>query len=113
MAGTFPACIHILLAQQVPIGLVIRRGTSKQVATILWDRRIDQFQLGQWLKGRICELRCDLSPDSKYFIYFAMNGKWRSESRGSWTAISREPYLKALVFVPWGGTYGGGGLCMM
>lgn len=106
----FPARIHVLLAQQAPIGLVIRRGPSKQVATLLWNRRTDQFQLGQWLKGRIYERRSDISPDGKYFIYFAMNGKWRSESKGSWTAISRAPYLKALVMIPFGDCWGGGGL---
>ncbi len=36
--------------------------------------------------------------DGKYAIYFAMDGKWKSASRGSWTAISRTPFLKALAF---------------
>lgn len=56
----FPARIHGLLAPQAPLGVIIRRGPSKQVATILWDRRQDTFQLGQWLKGRIYERRSDL-----------------------------------------------------
>ena len=34
--------------------------------------------------------------DSKSLIYFAMNGRWQSETKGSWTAISRVPYLKAV-----------------
>ncbi len=66
--------------------------------------------MGQWLKGRIYERRCDLSPDGKYLIYFAMNGKWHTESRGSWTAISRAPYLKASAFFPKGDCWNGGGL---
>jgi hypothetical protein len=90
----------VLLASHAPVGLVIRRGPSKSVATLLWDRRRDKFQLGQWFKGRIYERRSDLSPDGKYVIYFAMNGKWHSESPGSWTAISRVPYLKAVAFFP-------------
>ena len=110
MTISFPARLHVLLAAQAPLGLVIRRGPSKQVATLLWDRRTDQFQLGQWLKGRIYERRSDLSPDGQYVIYFAMNGHWQSESTGSWTAISRAPYLKALVMMPWGSCWLGGGL---
>ena len=106
----FPARIHVLLASQAPIGLVIRRGPSKSVATVLWDRRRDEFQLGQWLKGRIYERRCDLSPDGKHFIYFAMNGKWESETKGAWTAISRVPYLKALALFPKGDCWHGGGM---
>jgi hypothetical protein len=78
----FAPRIHILLASQAPIGLVIRRGPSKRVATLFWDREHDEFRLGQWLKGRIYERPSDLSPDGKYLIYFAMNGRWDSEARG-------------------------------
>jgi hypothetical protein len=106
----FAPRIHVLLASHAPIGLVIRRGPSKSVATLLWDRGRDEFRLGQWLKGRIYERRSDLSPDGRHFIYFAMNGKWESEARGSWTAISRAPYLKALAIFPKGDCWHGGGL---
>lgn len=106
----FAARIHVLLASDTPVGLVIRRGPSKSVATLLWNRRTDQFQLGQWLKGRIYERRSDLSPDGKYFLYFAMNGKWRTEARGAWTAISQAPFLKALALFPKGDCWHGGGL---
>lgn len=102
--------LHVLLASHAPVGLVIRRGPSKAVAAVLWDRRRDEFKLGQWLKGRIYERRSDLSPDGKYWIYFAMNGKWKSESRGSWTAVSRAPYLKALALFAKGDCWHGGGL---
>ena len=105
-----PARIHVLLASHAPFGLVIRRGPSKFVATVLWDRRRDEFHLGQWLKGRIYERRSDLSADGKHFIYFAMNGKWHSETNGAWSAISRAPYLKALVLYPKGDCWQGGGL---
>lgn len=106
----FPARIHVLLARDAPVGLVIRRGPSKCVATLQWDRRTDEFLLGQWLKGRIYERRCDLSPDGTHFLYFAMNGKREGEARGSWTAISRAPYLKALAIFPKGDCWHGGGL---
>lgn len=106
----FAARIHVLLASDAPIGLVIRRGPSKCVATLLWNRETDEFQLGQWLKGRIYERRSDLSPDGKHFLYFAMNGKWQTESRGSWTAIARTPYLKAVAIFPKGDCWHGGGL---
>lgn len=78
--------------------------------TLLWNRETDEFQLGQWLKGRIYERRSDLSPDGKHFLYFAMNGKWKSEAHGSWTAISRAPFLKALAIFPKGDCWNGGGL---
>jgi len=100
----------VLLAREAPTGLVIRRGPSKQVCTLLWNRERDIFQIGQWLKGRIYARRTDLSPDGRYFIYFAMNGRWQSATKGSWTAISRTPYLKAIALFPKGDCWNGGGL---
>jgi hypothetical protein len=105
-----PARVHIILARMAETAIIIRRGPSKQVCTLLWNRKRDTFELGQWLKGRIYERRCDLSPDGTHFIYFAMNGKWRTDSMGSWTAISRTPYLKAIGFWPNGSCWNGGGL---
>ncbi|QWP77313.1 hypothetical protein J5226_02595 [Lysobacter sp. K5869] len=75
-----------------------------------WNRENDRIDVGQWLRGRIYPLRCDLSPDGRHLIYFAMNGRWRSPSKGSWSAISRAPYLKALAFWPKGDCWNGGGL---
>lgn len=107
---SFPARLHVIFARSEDTAVVFRRGPSKQVATFLWDRRKDAFKLGQWLKGRIYERRADLSPDGRHMIYFAMNGKWRSETRGAWTAVSRTPYLKALDLYAKGDCWEGGGL---
>ncbi|WP_435007555.1 hypothetical protein P12x_004823 [Tundrisphaera lichenicola] len=102
--------LHVLLASRARIGLVIRRGPSRRVCTMLWDRDRDEFRLGQWLKGRIYERRSDLSPDGEHFLYFAMNGRAASETGGSWTAISRAPYLKAIALFAKGDCWNGGGL---
>src|SRR5688572_24090844 len=110
MSVRFPARLHVLLARDAPVGLVIRRGPSKSVCTVLWNRARDTFKMGQWMRGRIYERRCDISPDGKYFIYFAMNGRWQSETKGSWTAISRVPYLKAITLLAKGDCWHGGGL---
>ena len=108
--GKFPARLHVLLARNAKVGLVIRRRPSKSVCTVLWDRKRDQFKLGQWMRGRIYERRCDLSPNGRLFIYFAMNGHWESETKGAWTAISRVPYLKAMSLFAKGDCWHGGGL---
>ena len=106
----FPARIHVVFASTKPHAVVFRRGPSKKVCTFGWDRSKDTFTLGQWLKGRIYERRADLSPSGRYLIYFAMNGKWDSETRGSWTAVSRAPWLKALELYGKGDCWEGGGL---
>ena len=100
----------MLLARQARVGLILRRGPSRQVCTLAWDRTSDIFSVGQWLKGSIYEGLCDLSPDGKYFIYFALNGRWKSETGGSWTAISRAPYLKAIALYRTNAYWAGGGL---
>ena len=107
---SFPPRLHVLLARDSDIAVVLRRGPSKSVCSILWHRRDDSFELGQWMRGRIYERRADLSPDGRYLIYFAMNGHWNSDTRGSWTAISRAPFLKAIVLLGKGDCWHGGGL---
>jgi hypothetical protein len=91
------ARLFVIMARKAPIAAIIRRGPSKQVRLIAWNTDTDTFEGGQWLKGRIYERRCDLSPDGRYLIYFAANHK---SPIYSWTAISRLPYLTALAFWP-------------
>ena len=111
MSPPVPARLHVLMARDALTGVVIRRGPSKHFGLFGWDRKSDQIRLGQWMIGRIYERRSDLSPDGKHMIYFAMNGRWSDPvSKGSWTAISRTPYLKAVTFIPWGDCWQGGGL---
>jgi hypothetical protein len=106
----FAPRLHVLLARSANTAVIFRRGPSKRVATFGWDRASDEIKLGQWLKGRIYERRADLSPDGKHLIYFAFNGKRRSETGGSWTGVSRAPYLAALDLYSAMGCWEGGGL---
>lgn len=84
--------------------LVLRRGPSRRVASFNWDRTTDSFTLGQWLKGKIYWHRADISPDGKHWIYLALGRGGRT-----YTVIAKTPYLKALDYHPWLGTWGGGG----
>jgi hypothetical protein len=104
------ARVHVLLARNSPKAVVFRRGPSRHTAVIGWDRQTDKFKVGQWLYGRIYERRSDLSPDGRHLIYFAMNGRWESAVKGSWTAISRAPFLRALTLYAKGDCWHGGGL---
>ena len=86
------------------MAVVICRGPSKETAVLGWDRRTDSFTLGQWLRGRIYSFRCDISPDGRHWIYFAMKGT------RTWTVLAKTPYLKALDFFEKDSAYEGGGL---
>lgn len=99
--------IYVILARDGRSAVVFRRGPSRQVAVLRWRLDSDAVELGQWLKGRIYERRCDLSPDGDLLVYFA------AKHRGpiaTWTAVSRPPYLTALALWPKGDAWGGGGL---
>jgi hypothetical protein len=106
----FPARLHVLLAARAPAGVVFRRGPAGAVCTVGWSRDTDHFELGQWLRGRIYERRADLSPDGRYLIYFARGGGRHQEAKGSWTAISRAPWLHAITLYGKGDCWQGGGL---
>lgn len=101
------ARISVLLARQAPVGVILRRGPSKRVLMIRWDLERDTFEAGQWLKGRVYEEQCDLSPRGDLLIYCA--AKPTGEDDGTWTAISRPPYFTALALWPLDGTWQGGG----
>lgn len=98
--------LYSILAREAPLAVVFRRGPSKRVLLVMWRTDTDQFYEGQWLKGRIYERRCDLSPSGKRLIYFAANYK---KPYFSWTAVSRPPFLSALALWPKGDGWGGGG----
>jgi hypothetical protein len=105
-----PPRLFVVLAKDAPLGVVLRRGPAPWYHVILWHTDTDEFEHGAWFKGRIYEERCDLSPDGQLFLYFALQGsRWRTSYKGSWTAVSRPPWLQALVLWPQGDTWGGGG----
>ena len=99
--------LYAILARKAPLAVVFRRGPTRQVLLVQWRTDTDEFYEGQWIKGRIYERRCDLSPSGKRLIYFAANYK---TPYFSWTAISKPPYLAAVALWPKGDGWGGGGL---
>jgi hypothetical protein len=105
--------LSVILARDAPIGVILRRDPANWTQVIRWNTATDTFDAGHWFKGRIYERRCDLSPSGEKLIYFAAKhhrGYADSSYRGSWTAISKIPYLTALALWPNMGTYHGGGL---
>ena len=98
--------IYVIQARKSPVAVIFRRGPSNRILLIRWDTANDTLQYGQWLRGRIYERRCDLSPAGDLLLYFAANYR---KPYYSWSAISRPPFLKALALWPKGDGWGGGG----
>lgn len=105
-----PPRLFVLMRPETERAVVLRQGPSKVFCTLGWDLRNDTLVVGQWCKHKIYVERCDISSDGKYLLYFALDGRWKSEARGAWTALSLAPYLNALKLWPQGDTWGGGGL---
>lgn len=95
-----PARLHVIMASDAPYALILRRGPSDWYHLILWDTLQDSFERGAWIKGRIYEHHCDLSPDGKLLLYLVTKYKHadRHPSYGdTWAAVSRPPWLYALT----------------
>jgi hypothetical protein len=101
--------LHLYFARDVPKAVILRQGPTRQFRMILWDRRDDSFEDGQWTKQKVYPERCAVSPDARHFLYFMLDGQWGSEAEGAYTALSRPPWWTALALFPEGSTWGGGG----
>jgi hypothetical protein len=102
--------LFVIPARDEPVAVIFRRGPSRWYHVIRWNTRQDTFTHGAWIKGRIYEEKCDLSPDGRLLLSCIHQGS-RSGTpfTHAWTAISRLPWLAALAVWPQGTTYGGGG----
>lgn len=104
-----PCRVFVILAREARVAAVFRRGPSKACRLLRWALDKDAFEPGQWIRGRVYERRCDLSPDGKYLIYFAQNFARPERTGGSWTAISKLPWWTALALWKKGDCWHGGG----
>lgn len=116
MARTPPPRLHLLLAQEAPVGVIIRRGPTRRWTTFGWDVRSDRITTGDVLHGGMAPEICDLSPDGRHLLYFAnyahlpgVPGFDRADSPFIWTALSRAPGLVPLGAWPRNDSWSGGG----
>jgi hypothetical protein len=100
--------LELIHAASAPISVILRRGPSKHVCCILWNRARDEFEVGQWLRGRIHAHKSNLSPDGTHLVYAAIDPR-SARTYSRWTAISRPPFLTALALWPHRTTWVGGG----
>lgn len=94
-SSTKPSCsLYVIQASNGRSAVVFRRGPSKRVMIARWYLDDDRIENGHWFAGRLYERQCDLSPDGELLLYFAARYK---RPPYTWTAISRPPFLTALV----------------
>jgi hypothetical protein len=106
-AGTEACRLYVHVAREARTAVILRRGPGKNTLMLKWDLERDVITEGQWIRHKIYERRCDLSPDGDYFSYFA--AKFVGPLY-SWTAVSKVPYFTALALWPKIDAWGGGAL---
>jgi hypothetical protein len=92
--------IFCIPASSAPVVAVIRRGPSSWMHVGRWDVAAPAYEPGAWLRGMIYPQRCDLSPDGRWFAYFAMKQSAEWDLGPTYLAISHLPWLTALA--AWG-----------
>src|SRR5918996_5222175 len=95
--------IFCIPAARAPVAAVIARGPSDWVRLGRWDLQRDEYKHGAWLAGMVYPQRCDLSPDGRWFAYFALKPSSTWDAGSTYIAVSRLPWFTALVA---GGTDG-------
>lgn len=105
-----PSCsLYAIMARESPWAVIFRRGPSRFVQLIRWHTENDEFEHGQWFKGRIYERAADLSPSGDKLIYLSTNWRQKHPHYGPYIVISRPPFLTALAIFETCGTRDGCG----
>ena len=90
-----------VLARDAPVVAVIRRGPSSWCRLGRWTVGEEPaYQPGSWLRATVYPQRCALSPDGRWLSYFVLGGPARWAAGGTYVAVSRLPWARALA--AWG-----------
>jgi hypothetical protein len=84
-------------ARDAPVVAVVRRGPSAWSHLGRWDLTDGSFEPGAWIRANLSPQRCDVSPDGRWFSYFAAKTSARWDAGPTYIAISRLPWLAALA----------------
>ena len=87
--------ITLAVAEHAPIAIVSISFSGRLSWLYHWDTDNDVITQGQCLKGR--SQIYDISPDGKYFLYYAESFHRQAKS---YFAIAKPPYFTALAFFP-------------
>jgi hypothetical protein len=85
--------IYCIPATRAPVAAVLARGPSDWVRLGRWDVEHDEYEHGAWLAGTVYPQRCDLSPDGRWFAYFALKPSSTWDAGSTYIAVSRLPWF--------------------
>jgi hypothetical protein len=97
--------VFCIPATEAPVLAVLRRGPSSWFHVGRWTLEPPSFQAGAWFRGQIYPQKCDLSPDGRWLLYSALDGRATWPAGTTYEAVSRLPWLHALAAWNAGTTY--------
>lgn len=97
--------LHLFFARNNLDAVILYRARKTLYRLIGWQTQRDEFTFGQWIKSRVYEGACALSPDGKHFM-FSSTQKGTSDY---YMAISKPPYFTAIEFATGLDSYSCGG----
>jgi hypothetical protein len=100
--------LYVLVAAKADVALVLRRGPSEWWHLLQWDLARLTVTPGAWFHGNLYARRCDISPDGRLFGYFALKMGGDPQWPDAYCAVSKAPWLEALVAWKTCGTWTGG-----
>lgn len=100
-----PPRIYGVVAARSSIVAVIARGPSDWVRVGRWDLDERSYEAGAWFHGRLFPQRGDLSADGVWLLYTAEKPGADWAAGEHYSAVSRLPWLHALVAWGAGTTY--------
>jgi hypothetical protein len=89
--------LYAMVATGAPVALVFRRGPSRWWHLARWNLTSGALEPGAWFHGTLYPRRSDLSPDGKLLTYLALKGGPRAFLGGTYSAVSKAPWLFALA----------------
>lgn len=97
--------IHLLAAREAPAVVILQRKRAKLFHVITVDTETHAINEGSWFRGRLREMKCDVSFDGEFMVYLALGS-----SGDAWSGLCRLPWLKTLAESEnpgsnWGGGY--------
>jgi hypothetical protein len=96
--------IHLLAAKEAPTVVILQRKRAKLFHVITVNTEKHWVKEGSWFRGRLYEMKCDVSFDGEFMVYLALGA-----SGDAWSGLCRLPWLKTLAESESAGTSWGGG----
>ena len=102
--------LHLFFARDTPRAVILRQGPSTGVPDDPLAPQCRHFRRRSVAEAKgLCRTLRDLSPDGRHFLYFTLDGRWRSPAEGPIRRSATRPTSRRCALFPEGNTWGGGG----